>query len=148
MFDLPYILTHPLLANIFRHCAELSDQAAQLPEGSQERKALEKRISRLEQYRLPKPTQEELLDGGPILNEWGKQIGERHSLRRRHVNVRRGRPEEFTIKTRAALEEKLANPAATWRELADRFGFQDARTLERAVRRLKALLTREGIQYP
>jgi hypothetical protein len=54
VFDLPYILTHPLLRNIMVRHAELKEQAESLPQGSAERKTLEKRISRLEQYRLPK----------------------------------------------------------------------------------------------
>jgi hypothetical protein len=36
-----------------RH-TELKEQAESLPQGSAERKTLEKRISHLEQYRLPK----------------------------------------------------------------------------------------------
>jgi|SRR5208283_5383096 len=148
MFDLPYILTHPLLASIFKCCAELSEDAAQLPIGPVPRLEIERRIAQLEQYRLPKPTEQDLLDSGPIVNQWGQQIGERHSIRRRFVARRRGRPEEFTIKTRAALEDKLATPSVTWRQLADKYGFKDAHVLERAVRRLKVVLKREGIPLP
>jgi hypothetical protein len=145
---LPYILTHPLLASIFKRCAELREQAGDLPEGSAERKKLEKRLSRLEQYRLPKPDARELQQSEPIIDDSGQTIGERHSIRRRFINKRRGRPEEFTIHTRAALEEKLANPGVTWRDLAENHGFQDARTLERAVRILKNVLKSEAIPLP
>lgn len=140
MFDLPYVLTHPLGASIVKRCAELSEEAAQFPEASAERKELGKRISQLEQYGLPKPDTHDLQESEPIFNDWGQKIGERHSLRRRFINRRRGRPEEFMIRTRAALEEKLANPRVVWHQLAEKYGFQDTRTLERAVRRPKAVL--------
>jgi hypothetical protein len=45
MFDLPYILTHPLLKSIMVRHAELKEQAESLPQGSAEWKGLEKRIS-------------------------------------------------------------------------------------------------------
>ena len=54
MLDLPYILTYPLLRSSMVRHAELKEQAESLPQGSAERKTLEKRISYLEQYRLPK----------------------------------------------------------------------------------------------
>ena len=148
MFDLPYILNNPLVRGIFVRCAQLSEQISQLPPKSQVRRALEKRLSRLEQYRLPKPTQEEARTNDPVLNNTGQQIGTRHSIRRRTIGTRRGRPEEFTIQTRAALEEKLANPRITWPQLAQKFGFLDARTLERSVRRFKAILRGEKIPLP
>jgi hypothetical protein len=148
MFDLPYILSNPLVRSIFERCAQLSERIGQLPPKSPARKVLEKRLSKLEQYRLPKPTQEEAQRNEPILNKTGHQIGTRHSIRRRTIATRRGRPEEFTIRTRAALEEKLANPKIIWPELAKKFGFPDSRTLERSVRRLKNILKREGIPLP
>jgi len=148
VFDLPYIATHPLLFRIHKRCAELIEQADALPAGSVARKELDKRISSLEQYNLPKPDARELQESEPIINDWGQKIGERHSLRRRFINTRRGRPEEFTIKTRAALEGKLENPRIVWRQLAEKHGFKDARDLERAVRRLKLVLKREEIPLP
>lgn len=148
MFDLPYMLTHPLLASIVKRCAVLSDEADGLPPGSAARKEIEKRISQLEQYKLPKPDARDLQESEPILNGSGQKIGERHSLRRRVIAKRRGRPEEFRIQTRAALEEKLAHPRTTWRELAIRHRFQDRKELERAVRRFKDVLKREGIALP
>lgn len=148
MSDLPYILTHPLLASIVKRCAALAEEADALPQGSAPRRELEKRISQLEQYKLPKPDARDLQESEPILNGSGQNIGERHSLRRRVVAKRRGRPEEFRIQTRAALEEKLSHPPTTWRELAVRFHFQDRKDLERAVRRLKDVLKREGIALP
>ena len=148
MFDLPYILTHPLLATIVKRCAVLSDEADALPQGTAARKELEKRISQLEQYKLPKPDARDLQESEPILNASGQKVGERHSLRRRVISKRRGRPEEFRIRTRAALEEKLAHPRTTWRELAAKHHFQDRKDLERAVRRLKDALKREGIALP
>jgi hypothetical protein len=48
MLDLPYILTHRLLRSIMKRHAELKEQAESLPQGSAERKTLEKRISHLE----------------------------------------------------------------------------------------------------
>ena len=148
MFDLPYILTHPLLATIVKRCAVLSEEADALPQGTAARKELEKRISQLEQYKLPKPDARDLQESGPILDASGQKVGERHSLRRRVISKRRGRPEEFRIRTRAALEEKLAHPRTTWRELAAKHHFQDRKDLERAVRRLKDVLKREGIVLP
>jgi hypothetical protein len=131
MFDLPYIATHPLLAQIMKHCATLSEEADGLPPGSPARKKLDRRITELEQYRLPKPDARDLKESEPILDSSRQQIGERHSLRKRFVPKRRGRPEEFRIRTRAALEEKLAHPRTTWRELAAKHRFQDRKDLER-----------------
>ena len=80
MFDLPYILTHPLLRSIMVRRTELKEQADSLPRGSAKRKALEKRIWHQEQYRLPKE------DG----RDAGQRDKERMFLRkaaRRSVNV-------------------------------------------------------------
>jgi hypothetical protein len=148
MFDLPYIVTHPLLATIVKRCAVLSEEADALPQGSAARKELEKRISQLEQYKLPKPDARDLQESEAILNPSGPKIGESHSLRRRVIAKRRGRPEEFRIRTRAALEEKLAQPRTPWRELAVKHHFQDRKDLERFVRHLKEVLKREGIALP
>jgi hypothetical protein len=52
MFDLPYIATHPLLAQIMKHSATLSEEADGLPPGSPARKKLGRRITELEQYRF------------------------------------------------------------------------------------------------
>jgi hypothetical protein len=148
MFDLPYILANPLVKRIFVRCAQLSQRIDRLPAKSPARKGLEKRLSKLEPYRLPRPTQEEAQQNEPIMNDAGQQIGRRRSLRRRTIATRRGRPDEFTIQTRAALEEKLANPKLTWPQLAQKFKFPDSRTLERSVRRLKDVLKEEGIRLP
>jgi hypothetical protein len=63
MFDLPYILrtrsAHPLLRSIMARHAQLKEQADSLPRGSAKRKTLEKRISHLEQYRLPEEDERE-----------------------------------------------------------------------------------------
>jgi hypothetical protein len=83
-----------------RH-AELKEQPDSLPRGSAERKTLEKRISHLE-YRLPKDDERDAGHREDVFDESGKKIGERHSVRKRTVERRRGRPEEFTIKPRAA----------------------------------------------
>jgi hypothetical protein len=69
-------------------------------------------------------------------------------VRKRTIEGRRGRPEEFTIKTRAAYEEKLAHPEKPWRVIAAQFELKDALELRRAVRRLKEVLKREGIRVP
>jgi hypothetical protein len=148
MFDLPYILTHPLLKRIVVRHAELREQAEALAAGSATRKDLERRISRLEQYRLPKEDRRDIEQREEILDAKGEKIGERHSVRRRMIEKRRGRPEEFTIKTRAAFEEKLANPKKPWRAIATQFGFQSSDELRRAVRRLKEVLKREKIRIP
>jgi hypothetical protein len=58
---------------------------------------------------------------------------------------RRGRPEEHSLKVRAALEEKEVDQRIQWKTLAMKYGFDDTRNLERAVQRLKVLLKREGI---
>jgi hypothetical protein len=147
VFDLPYILTHPLLAAIYRRHAELVEEAKGLPAGSPGRVSLEKRISRLEQYRPPRPsTSEQQVTA--ITNELGQVVGERSSLRLRFRAVRPGRPEEHRIKVRAAFEDKTANPSLTWRNLADQYGFNNPKDLERHARMLRALLKREGISLP
>jgi len=147
VFDLPYIMAHPLLAAIYRRCAELVEEAKGLPEGSEARLSLEKRISQLEQYRLPKPDSFEQ-QIAPIVKEWGQVVGERSSLRRRFKKTRPGRPEEHRIKVRAAFEDKLAHPELTWRMLSERYGFGNSDDLERQTRLFKSILKREGIAIP
>jgi hypothetical protein len=147
VFDLPYIVTHPLLSAIYRRHAELMEQAQGLVAGSADRKALERRISLFEQYRLPKPRPQDQMTA-PITDHSGTVIAEESSLRRRVITVRRGRPEEYRIKVRAALEEKIVHPERTWRELAEQFGFGNYKDLERQVRLLKELLRDEGIAIP
>ena len=147
MFDLPYLVTHPLAGSIYRRHAELMDLVKGLAVGSEERKAIERTISVLEQYRLPKPSPEEQKTS-PILNESGAVTAEVSGLRRRLTTVRRGRPEEFRIKVRAALEEKIIHPERTWRELSQQFGFNNYKDLERQVRLLKRVLQKEGIEIP
>ena len=147
MFDLPYILTHPLMASIYKRHAELVDLAKGLAAGSEDRKAIERRISILEQYRLPKPLPEEQKTA-TIMSASGGIICEESSLRRRLKAVHRGRPEEFRIKVRAALEQKIAHPERTWPELAERFVFTNYKDLERQVRLLKKVLRDEGIAIP
>jgi hypothetical protein len=66
MFDLPYMATHPVLAQIMKHCATLSEEAEGLPPGSPTRKKLDRRITELEQYRLPKPDARDLKESEPI----------------------------------------------------------------------------------
>jgi hypothetical protein len=147
LFDLPYIVTHPLLASICRRHAELMETARALPAGSKERNAIERRISVLEQYRLPKPLPQQQ-QVTPVLNDWGAVIGEKTSLRRRLKTIHRGRPEEHRIKVRAAFEEKIAHPERTWRDLAQQFGFPNQQHLERQTRLLKTVLQKEGIPIP
>jgi hypothetical protein len=148
LFDLPYIATHPLLQRIMMRHAQLREQAEFLPVGSAKRRDLKRRISRLEQYRLPKEDQRDMAQREDIFDAGGQKIGERHSVRRRMIEKRRGRPEEFTIKTRAAFEEKLANPKKPWRAITAQFGFKTSDELRRAVRRLKEVLKREKIRIP
>ena len=145
MFDLPYILRNPLIRKITVKCAMLQQEALELPEASEQRKQVEKRLSQLEAYKLPRPSVTEAATTAPIVNQVGQKVGEMYSLRRRFRPTRRGRPEEYTIKVRAALEEKLANGALTWSVLAKKHGFENSSDLERAVRRLKVLLRRDGV---
>jgi hypothetical protein len=147
VFDLPYILTHPLLRQIYQRCAELKEEASNLPEGSDTRRALEKRIAQLEPYGLPKPdpSEQRVVQ---TTDDWGRVIGERSSLRRRFKPRRPGRPENCRIAVRAAIEDKIANPELTWPKLSEKFGFKESRDLERQVRLLKGLLRREGISLP
>jgi hypothetical protein len=147
VFDLPYIATHPLLARIVWRCAELRAQAKALPEGRADRKSIERRISRLEKYGLPRPDASEQ-QVTPIMDESGRVVAKRSSLRRRFRATRRGRPEEYSIRTRAALEEKLAEPQMTWKQLAEKYKFRDVELLRRLVRYLKDALRLEGISLP
>jgi hypothetical protein len=147
MSDLPYILAHPLLRQILQRCAELKEVVRGLPEDSTERLLMERRIVLLEQYMLPKPIASEQ-QTDDILDDSGRKIGKRGSLRHRFKPTRRGRPEEWRIKVRAALEDKLAKPSLTWQQLATRYGFAEVQYLRRQVRLLKAQLRTEGIQLP
>jgi hypothetical protein len=157
MHDLEYLTTHPLTAAIHQHHRKLEARAETLPEVSPERKKLEKRISQLEEYCLPKPDAQDLRRSRKLVNKFGQVVGEAHSIRRRFRQNRPGRPAEYSLQVRAALEDKLANPRLTWSQLAKkysdpargfRFQFTDVRQLQRAVRRLKTLLRREEIQLP
>jgi hypothetical protein len=76
---------------MLRH-AELKEQADSLPQGSAERKTLEKRISHREQYRLPKEDERDAGQREDVFDESGRKIGERHSMRKRMIERRRGRP--------------------------------------------------------
>jgi hypothetical protein len=143
--DLEYLLTHPLTARIYQRKCELANRASQLPEGRADRRNLVKRLARLEVYGLPRPNQEDLQKTGSVYDDDGREIGMRHSPRRRFLERRRGRPDVQTIQTRAALEIKLTDKDATWPQLAEKFHFPNARALERDVRRLKAILKRERI---
>jgi hypothetical protein len=147
MFDLPYLVTHPLAGSIYRRHAELMLSAQELAVGSEEREAIERRISVLEQYRLPKPIPKEQ-ETAAIVDHSGAVTAEVSSLRRRLTTVHRGRPEEFRIKVRAALEEKIVHPERTWRDLSQQFGFNNYKDLERQVRLLKRVLQKEGIEIP
>jgi len=93
----------------------LKEQADSLPRGSAEWKTLEKRISHLEPYRLGERGRKRRRTKRGCFDESGKKIGERHSVRKPTIERRRGRPEEFTIKPRAAYEEKLAHPESLGR---------------------------------
>jgi hypothetical protein len=161
--DLPYILTHPLLQKINRHCAELEEQACALPEGSRERKAIKKRIGKLQEYGLPKPDTKDLEQTEPLVDRTGQTIGERHSIRRRYVEKRRGRPAQWRVRVRAAQEEKISNPKVTWSELAEKCGFkprwrmsEDGKKmlapgridLECQARLFRKLLREEGLELP
>lgn len=147
MFDLPYLVTHPLAGSIYKRHAELMQLATELSQSSEEREDIEKRISALEQYRLPKSLPEEQKTA-PIVDQSGAATAVVSSLRRRYTTVHRGRPEEFRIKVRAALEEKIVHPQRTWRELSHQFGFPNYKDLERQVRLLKRVLKEEDIEIP
>jgi hypothetical protein len=91
-----------------RH-AELKEQLESLPQGSAKRKTLEKRISRLEQYRLPKEDERDAEQREDVVDESGKKIGERHSVGKRMIERRRGRPEEFTIKNPCSIRREISS---------------------------------------
>lgn len=160
MSDLLYILAHPLLKAIFLHLGELKSNATGMSAGSPERKEIERRICRLESYCLPEPSVQDQEESKPLLSVYGKVVIEKHSSRRRFTLTRRGRPAQYRIRVRSALEEKLANPKLTWKEMAGKFGFKDGLErsedgskiripaklqLERHARVLKRLLLQEGI---
>lgn len=161
--DLAYLLGHRLTRDILKRRAELVEEAQQLPEESPERRGVEKFVSQLEEYILPKPTAHELQQTSLLTNQHGETVGIRQSLRRRYRDTRRGRPEEYRVQTLAALEEKLANPTLTWSALALRYGFADVTrraadgsrvrvhghvVLERAVCRLRQFLREAGVALP
>jgi hypothetical protein len=119
-----------------RH-AELKEQADSLPRGSAERKTLEKRISHLEQYRLPKEDERDAGQIEDVFDESGKTIGERHSVRKRTIRATKGptrrihdqTPVQHTKKNRL-IRKALAGDCGPIRT-------QNALELRRAVRRLK-----------
>jgi hypothetical protein len=159
-FDLLYLVGHPLTAAIHTRHLELEESARGLPGRSPEQKRIEKRIGKLEEYCLPKSDAQDLKQNRMLLNRAGEAVGELHSVRRRFAETRRGRPAQWRIQVRAALEEKLADPKVTWRQLAEKFKFRDSWRegedgvkrlspakcdLERQVRLLRDLLLKEGI---
>ena len=131
-----------------RH-AELKEQAESLPQGSAERKTFGEAnlapgaVPATERGRREMRHEERM-----FWTKAAKRSANRHSARKRMIDRRRGRPEEFTIKTRAAYEEKLAYPEKVWREIAAQFELKDPLELRRAVRRLKEVLKSEGIRIP
>lgn len=148
MDDVRYIATHPLLQRICKRWGELINELEGLAEDTEEKRDLEKRISRLEQYRLPRPTAADMRDIWTIRNEAGAIIGHGgRSVRQRLRNVSRGRPERHRIAVRAALEEKIRYPRRTWSELATKHDLESW-DLERQVRLLRKVLKRESIQIP
>jgi hypothetical protein len=54
---------------LFVRCAELSE-ISQLPANCRQEKVWKKRLSRLEQYRIPKPDKKEERENEPVLNRW------------------------------------------------------------------------------
>lgn len=161
-FDLLYFASHPLAAAIHRHRVQLEEKARAFPAMSRRRKQIEKRAASLAEYDLPMPDTRDLQQSAPLVNQRGEVVGEMHSIRRRLTEVRRGRPAQWGIKVRAALEEKLTSPNVTWRELAAKLGWKDCcwraerasgvkmlvpgwRDLACETRRLKRLLRRERI---
>ncbi len=145
--DLRDMTRRPLLAQIHKRCVELREEENEISPGSPEKKKYEKLISELEEYRLPKPDASDLRRSAVIVDERGRAIAHTQSLRLRHKEKRRGRPEEYRIQARAALEDWLADSATTWPVLTEKYKFGDVATLERAVRRLKRLLERAGIDW-
>ena len=146
MFDLPYILTHPLLKSIMVRHAELKEQAESLSQGSAEWKAPEKRISRLEQYRLPKEDERDAGQREGVFDESGQKIGEvkacvsgRSSDEGADPKNSRSRPvPKKNWPIRKSLGGRLRSNSNT----------KDALELRRAVRRLKEVLKSEGIRIP
>ncbi len=59
------------------------------------------------------------------MDESGGVVAEESSLRRLLATVHRGHPEEYRIKVRAAVEEKIVHPERTWRGLSQQFGFSN-----------------------
>ena len=147
MDDLRYIATHPLLQRIYKRCGELMNELEGLAEGTKEKQELERRISLLQQYGLPKPDGFDAHGKRTIKNELGETIGFAHSARQRLKDKHRGQQERHRIRVRAALEEKIRYPQRLWRALAAKHGLERW-DLERQVGLLRALLKREGIEIP
>ena len=92
MLDPPYILTHPLLRSIMMRRAELKEQAESLPQGSAERKTSgEAHLAPESSTGFRKRTKETRNKERMFLRDSGKKIGERHSVRKRMIERRRGR---------------------------------------------------------
>jgi hypothetical protein len=119
-----------------RH-AELKEQADSLPRGSAERKTLEKRISHLEQYRLPKEDERDAGQREDVFDESGKKIGERHSVRKRTIRATKGSTRRIHDQTPCSIRRKIGSSGKPWPLIAAQFELKNALELRRAVRRLK-----------
>lgn len=129
----------PLEGLMLKQVKRLEDQADALPRRSvRERARIAKRITLLESYC---PIVGEIRD--QHMKSVARIILEPHGYTLNQK--RRGRPVEFRSVVLHALEAKLANPEATWAEVAREYPVPN---LARHVSFLTTLLDREGIALP
>ena len=149
MFDLPYIETHPLLAQIMRHCATLSEEADGLP------------------ARLLRPERDSIAasPNSSSISCRNRMLGNSRKVNRSSIAPdsklvndtacesalsRNGAADRKSSGFEPVRRSKTSSPTTrtTWRELAAKHRFKDRKDLERFVRRLKDVLKREGIALP
>ena len=153
----------PILRAIVKRCTDLGAEASRLHEGSPQRKALDRRIRRLDAYTFPhlyeKPTaeQEEVVRRfATILLERGdcgwEEVKKRTDEFASRIRKRRtGRPIKYRYRITEALEIKLANPSRTWEEIWDEMSEKldiSFEVFNRQIQHLRQLLHKEGIPTP
>jgi len=153
----------PIFWAIAERCGELARQAQRLPNGSPERRSIDRRRQKLSAYTFPpihdKPASEldsaargfaQLLLKSSTTYTW-EQVkkytdGFIDSMRKRPV----GHPVEYRYRITEALETKLAH-RRTWNQIWEQMSqevyipFED---FNRQVQLLKRMLRREGIPLP
>ena len=147
-----------VLQSIIAHCAELGVQACRLEENSPERRAIERRIRKLDGYTAPHLHERPTLEQDDVSDRfyqalrksgvpWAKASEATDEYRKRVLRRPRGHPVDYRYRVAEAYDIWLSHPTRTWREIAQMVGLP-LKNLTRQVQFLRQLLRKEGIPIP